>query len=164
MNAAQVLATLKARGLKLAIAESITGGALSAEFVCVPGASEVFLGSVVAYRTELKHELLGVSKSLLDTSGPIDPQVAAQMAGGVRSKLANKTGTAENSVIGLATTGVAGPDAQGGAAPGTVFIAISAAAPIGELVFAHQFSGERNEVRAKAVAQAVAALGECLAG
>lgn len=163
MNAAQVLATLKARGLKLAIAESITGGALSAEFVCVPGASEVFLGSVVAYRTELKHELLGVSKSLLDTSGPIDPQVAAQMAGGVRSKLANKTGTAENSVIGLATTGVAGPDAQGGAAPGTVFIAISAAAPIGELVFAHQFSGERNEVRAQAVAQAVAALGECLA-
>ena len=164
MNAAQVLATLKARGLKLAIAESITGGALSAEFVCVPGASEVFLGSVVAYRTELKHELLGVSKSLLDTSGPIDPQVAAQMAGGVRSKLANKTGTAENLVIGLATTGVAGPDAQGGAAPGTVFIAISAAAPIGELVFAHQFSGERNEVRAQAVAQAVAALGECLAG
>ena len=164
MNATQVLATLKARGLKLAIAESITGGALSAEFVCVPGASEVFLGSVVAYRTELKHELLGVSKSLLDTSGPIDPQVAAQMAGGVRSKLATKTGIAENSVIGLATTGVAGPDAQGGAAPGTVFIAISAAAPVGELVFAHQFSGERNEVRAQAVAQAVAALGECLAG
>lgn len=164
MNTAQVLATLNSRGLRLAIAESLTGGALSAEFVSVPGASEVLLGAVVAYQSELKHEMLGVSKSLLDSSGPIDPQVAAQMAGGVRSKLASKTGTDENAVIGIATTGVAGPDAQGGAEPGTVFIAISAAAPIGELVFAHQFSGERNEVRAQAVAQAVAALGECLAG
>jgi nicotinamide-nucleotide amidase len=163
MNTAQVLATLKARGFKLAIAESLTGGALSAEFVSVPGASEVLLGSVVAYQSELKHELLGVSKSLLETSGPIDPQVAAQMAGGVRSKLANKTGIDENSVIGIATTGVAGPDSQGGAAPGTVFIAISAAVPIGELVYAHEFSGERNEVRAQAVTQAIAALGECLA-
>jgi len=162
MNTAGVLATLKARGFKLAIAESLTGGALSAEFVSVPGASEVLLGSVVAYQSELKHELLGVSKSLLETSGPIDPQVAAQMAGGVRSKLAAKTGTDENSVIGIAITGVAGPNSQGGAAPGTVFIAISAAAPIGELVYAHEFSGERNEVRAQAVNQAIAALGECL--
>ena len=77
MSAASILKRLESRGFKLAIAESLTGGLLSAEFVSVPGASNVLLGSIVAYQTSLKHELLGVSRTLLENQGPVDPEVAA---------------------------------------------------------------------------------------
>ena len=99
MSAASILKELEARGFKLAIAESLTGGLLSAEFVSVPGASNVLLGSIVAYQTSLKHELLGVSRTLLENQGAVDPEVAAQMAAGIRTKLASKTNTDESQVI-----------------------------------------------------------------
>ena len=163
MSAAEILQQLESRGFKLAIAESLTGGLLSAEFVSVAGASKVLLGSIVAYHTTLKHELLGVSRALLENQGPVDPEVAAQMASGVRTKLANKTNTDENLVIGIATTGVAGPDPQDGVAVGTVYVAISGPGAIGDSVYAYEFSGGREAIRAAAVSEAVAALGECLA-
>ena len=78
----------------------------------MPGASNVVLGSIVAYQTNLKHELLGVSRALLENQGPVDAEVVAQMAGGVRAKLAAKSGLNLAQVIGVATTGVAGPDRQ----------------------------------------------------
>lgn len=162
MSAASILNELEARGFKLAIAESLTGGLLSAEFVSVPGASNVLLGSIVAYHSALKHELLGVSRTLLENQGAVDPEVAAQMAGGVRAKLANKTNTDEDRVIGIATTGVAGPDAQDRVAVGTVYIAISGPGAIGELVYAHKFAGGREAIRTTTVAEAIGALGECL--
>lgn len=163
MSAAEILQQLESRGFKLAIAESLTGGLLSAEFVSVAGASKVLLGSIVAYQTALKHELLGVSRALLENQGPVDPEVAAQMASGVRTKLAIKTNTDENLVIGIATTGVAGPDPQDGVAVGTVYVAISWPGAIGDSVYAYEFSGGREAIRAAAVSEAVAALGECLA-
>ena len=163
MSAAAILKELEARGFKLAIAESLTGGLLSAEFVSVPGASNVLLGSIVAYQTSLKHELLGVSRTLLENQGAVDPEVAAQMATGVRTRLANKSNTDESQVIGIATTGVAGPDAQDGVAVGTVYIAISGPGAIGDAVYAHEFSGGREAIRAATVSEAINALGECLA-
>lgn len=163
MTAASILHELEARGFKLAIAESLTGGMLSAEFVSVPGASKVLLGSIVAYHSALKHELLGVSRSLLENQGAVDPEVAAQMATGIRTKLANKTNTDEAQVIGLATTGVAGPDPQDGVAVGTVYIAISGPGSIGDAVYAYEFSGGREAIRVASVNATLDALGECLA-
>jgi nicotinamide-nucleotide amidase len=162
MSTAAILKALEARGFKLALAESLTGGLLSAEIVSVPGASNVLLGSIVAYQTSLKHELLGVSRALLENQGAVDPEVAVQMATGVRTKLANKTNTDENLVIGISTTGVAGPDPQDGVAVGTVYIAISGPGAIGDSVYAHEFSGGREAIRAATVTEAIAALGECL--
>jgi nicotinamide-nucleotide amidase len=163
MSAAAILQQLEARGFKLAIAESLTGGMLSAEFVSIAGASNVLLGSIVAYQTNLKHELLGVSRTLLENQGAVDPEVAVQMASGVRTKLANKSNTDELRVIGVATTGVAGPDAQDGVAVGTVYIAVSGPSPIGDAVFAYEFDGDRQAIRAATVQAALTALGECLA-
>ena len=163
MSAAEILKTLESRGFKLAIAESLTGGLLCAEFVSVPGASNVLLGSIVAYQTSLKHELLGVSRTLLENQGAVDPEVAAQMAAGVRAKLAAKSNTNENQVIGISTTGVAGPDAQDGTAVGTVYIAISGPGAIGDSVYAHEFAGGREAIRAATVREAIIALGECVA-
>mgnify|MGYP000034046366 CR=1 FL=1 len=159
MDAAGLIASLHKAGLKLAIAESLTGGLLSSAFVAVPGASNVLLGAIVAYQTSLKHELLGVASGLLENQGAVDPEVAAQMAGGVRAKLANKTGTEESAVIGVATTGVAGPDTQDGISVGTVYIAISGP-KVGEVVYAHQFEGSRDEIRAATVIAAIGHLAE----
>ena len=155
---AALLIELETKGLHLAIAESLTGGLLTSAFVEVAGASKVLLGSIVAYQTELKHQLLGVSRALLEEQGAVDPEVVAQMAGGVRAKLATKSGLDESKVIGLATTGVAGPETQDGKPVGTVFIGISA--PSGDFVYPLELSGSRAEIRLGAVAAAVDALGE----
>lgn len=82
--AAAALEELRRRGLTLAVAESLTGGALSAALVSVPGASAVLRGAVVAYATPVKASLLGVDPGLLAAHGPVDPEVARQMARGVR--------------------------------------------------------------------------------
>ena len=158
LQAAPVLEALASKGLYLAIAESLTGGMLTSAFVDVPGASNVLLGSIVAYQTELKHELLGVSRPLLQEQGAVDAEVVAQMAGGVRRKLAAKSGLDESLVVGLATTGVAGPDSQDGKPAGTVFIGISG--PTGEFVYPLDLAGSRAEIREATVSAAVAALGE----
>ncbi|MFG2652417.1 CinA family protein [Streptomyces sp. NPDC048436] len=114
--AVEVLRLLEARGETLAVAESLTGGLVAAEVTAVPGASRVFRGSVTAYATELKHEVLGVDGTLLAERGAVDPDVALQMAAGVRAVLGADWG--------IATTGVAGPDPQDGQAVGTVFVAV----------------------------------------
>jgi nicotinamide-nucleotide amidase len=158
LSATALVKALHDAGLHLAIAESLTGGLLTSAFVDVPGASKVLLGGLIAYQTELKHELLGVSRALLQEQGAVDPEVVAQMAGGVRSKLAQKSGLDESQVVGLATTGVAGPDPQGGKGIGTVFIGISA--PNGDYVYPLQIAGGRAEIRKGAVLAALAALGE----
>ena len=162
MSAAEVLRLMRERGLKLAVAESLTGGALTSAFVDIPGASDVLLGGVVAYSTSLKHELLGVSSSLLAQQGAVDPEVAAQMAGGVRAKLAAKCGLDEAHVVGLATTGVAGPDAQDGKPVGTVYIGVSMSGS--ESVFAELFDGDRAQIRQATVKVAIESLFEQLAG
>ncbi|MCZ4119394.1 CinA family protein [Streptomyces sp. H39-S7] len=153
MTAADVLRQLDSRGLTLAVAESLTGGLLAAELTDVPGASRTFRGSVTAYATELKHLLLGVDAALLADRGAVDPQVALEMAEGVRSRLGADWG--------VATTGVAGPAAQDGNPVGTVYVAV--AGPEGSAVDPLRLEGGRSEIRAATVDAALALLERSLA-
>lgn len=141
MLAAELLGALEARGWTLAVAESLTGGAACARLVDVPGASHVLRGGVVAYATDLKHALLGVDPLLLAERGAVDPDVAAAMAAGVRTRL--------GADVGLATTGVAGPDPQDGHPPGTVHVAV--ATPAASRVASWLIDGDRATVRAATV-------------
>ena len=160
MTAAEILGKCKAKNLKLAFAESLTGGQLCAEFVKVAGASEVVLGSVVAYQTGLKSSLLGVNSELLAEVGAVDPEVALKMAEGVRSRLALGLMIATDEVIGISTTGVAGPDSQDGKPVGLVYIAMSSAK--GEQVWEEGFAGDRNSIRSQVVDRVISRLGEFL--
>lgn len=153
MSAADVLALLRERGCTLAVAESLTGGLLADAFVQVPGASTVLLGGVVAYATELKHSVLGVDRALLEAEGPVHPDVARQMADGVRRALAVGGRLAD---VGVATTGVAGPDPQGGRPPGTVYAGVAIGSR--SVAVAGEFTGDRAAVRAAAVRLALDAL------
>ena len=117
MIAADLIYALSERGQTVAVAESLTGGLVCAALVEVPGASAVVRGAVVSYATDLKHRLLDVDAGLLARNGPVDPDVAAQMALGVRERLGADWG--------LATTGVAGPDPQDAVAPGRVYLAVA---------------------------------------
>lgn len=143
-----------ARGLRIAVAESLTGGLLASAIVESPGASAAFSGGVVAYDTRLKHTLLGVDAALLERCGPVDAEVAKQMASGVRTACA-VGGPAD---IGVSTTGVAGPDPdpQTGQPPGMVWIGVSARS--GEHAIRVAASGSRDEVRRQSVAAALEAL------
>ncbi len=154
---ARLIAEIGSRGLSVAVAESLTGGLLVAEFVRVPSASTVVLGGVVAYDTELKHTLLGVDAQLLAEHGPVHPEVAAQMAKGVREALA-VGGRAAG--IGISTTGVAGPGTQGGQPVGTVYIGISIGAQLH--VFRLSLTGSRDAIRAAVVSGALARLAALL--
>lgn len=152
-----LLAALGARGWSLAVAESLTGGLVVATIVSVPGASAVLRGGVVAYATDLKHSLLGVDADLLARHGAVHPDVARQMAEGVRAT-AGRDGVPAH--VGIATTGVAGPDPQDGQAVGTVFIAV--ATPVETRVERLALDGDRAEIRAAAVREALRLARECV--
>lgn len=143
--ARQVHELLSGRGETVAVAESLTGGAVGAALTAVPGVSATFRGAVVAYATELKAALLGVDAVLLERVGAVHPQVAAQMAAGVRERL--------GATYGLATTGVAGPDPQDGRVPGEVHVAV--AGPRGVEAASLSLVGDRAAVRAGAVRAAL---------
>lgn len=145
-DAASLLDLLRARGLTLAVAESLTGGMVAARLVDVPGASAVLRGGVVAYATDLKAALLGVDAGLLGREGAVHPDVAVQMAQGARSRL--------GADVGLATTGVAGPDPQDGHPPGTVHVAVVTAT--GSRVASPVVAGTRADVREHAVREVLA--------
>lgn len=139
--AVDLLAALGARGLSVGVAESLTGGAVCAALVAVPGASQVVRGAVVSYATDVKHTVLGVDRDLLAASGAVDPQVAQQMAEGVRAVL--------GADVGLATTGVAGPAPADGQPVGTVYVAV--AGPRHAEVRALTLGGSRETIRADSV-------------
>ncbi|WP_285116239.1 CinA family protein [Leifsonia sp. fls2-241-R2A-40a] len=145
--------TLIERRLTIAAAESLTGGLLTAELTSVPGASAVVLGGAVVYATELKHTLLGVDDALLAAEGPVHPEVARQLAAGVRERLAVDGRPAD---LGVATTGVAGPDPQGGRPVGTVYLGVASSE--GSRAIALELSGDRDAIRRATVAEAVRAL------
>lgn len=153
-SAAPVLDLLSARGHTLAVAESLTGGAVAAALTAVPGASAAFRGSVTAYATEVKHDLLGVDAELLAERGAVDPEVARQMATGVRDLLGAEWGAA--------TTGVAGPDPQDGQPVGTVFIAVAPPGARRAVAQRVEAAGDREAIRAQTVAAVLAALHEAL--
>jgi nicotinamide-nucleotide amidase len=138
--AAKAVVALLTRQETVVSAESLTGGLVADAFVTVPGTSAVFRGGVVAYATELKHELLGVDADLLEARGAVDPDVALQMAAGVRRRL--------GATWGVATTGVAGPEPQDGVPPGVLYVAVDG--PGTRRVDRHELTGDREEVRAGA--------------
>ncbi len=148
-----VLRLMASHGLTLGVAESLTGGALAAELIRPAGASAVVIGAIVAYATPLKERLLGVDAGLLTREGPVHADVAMQMAEGIRSAVAVDGVRAD---FGVATTGVAGPDAQGGRAAGTVFIAV-AGGPT-PIVREYAFTGDRDAIRRASVDAAIAQL------
>ncbi len=156
-QASVVIDALRTRGWTLGVAESLTGGALSAELVSVPGASAVLRGGVVAYATDIKHTLLGVDAALLARHGAVHPEVACQMAAGVRRALRLDGADAS---VGVSTTGIAGPDSPDGQPVGTVHIGVST--EMRTVSRAFLFSGDRSAVRAKAVESALSLLCEIL--
>lgn len=115
MTVEALVASLSARRLTVATAESLTGGQLAALFTSVPGASACFRGGVVAYATEVKVSVLAVSPSIIESYGAVSAECASAMALGVRSLL--------SATYALATTGVAGPDSQEGHPAGHVWVA-----------------------------------------
>ncbi|MDP4634536.1 MAG: CinA family protein [Pontimonas sp.] len=150
-EAAAVIATASKLGLTVGCAESLTGGLVAAEIVSVPGASAVFRGSIVAYDSMLKNDLLGVDASTLASTGAVTAEVASAMAEGALARLGVD--------VAVATTGVAGPDPDpvSGEAPGAVFIAV-AGGGLGTLVREMSLEGDRDEIRQRATRAALQAL------
>jgi nicotinamide-nucleotide amidase len=153
--AGTVIAALIRRRETLAVAESLTGGLLAATIVDVAGASAAFRGGLVVYATDLKATLAGVDTALLAERGPVDADVAAQLADGVRVRCGADWG--------LSTTGVAGPTEQNGIPVGTVFVGV--ATPDGEtmtrLVRLPESLG-RTAIRRRTVDESLAWLVELL--
>jgi nicotinamide-nucleotide amidase len=150
---AQLINALVGRGFTIAVAESLTGGQLVAKLIDVAGASATVVGGVVAYDTAVKASVLGVSPSLLAARGAVDPEVARQMATGVRTALAVDGRPAD---VGIATTGVAGPDEQDGKPVGTVFLGIAIEDRVESVELA--LSGTRREIQSATVDAAVSTL------
>lgn len=155
--AARLIAELTRRRLRIAVAESLTGGLVTAELTRIPGASLAVSGAVVAYDTAVKRSLLGVDGELLAREGAVHAEVARQMASGVRTALAVDGRPAD---IGVATTGVAGPDGQDGRPPGTVFIGVAIGDEVEAIGF--EFSGARDAIRKVTVRAALDAVLERL--
>jgi nicotinamide-nucleotide amidase len=135
--AATAIRLLAGRGETVATAESLTGGLVAAALTAVPGASAVFRGGIVAYTADLKASLLDVPADLLARFGTVHREVAIAMAMGARNRLA--------STVGVATTGVAGPDPADGQPVGTVHICVSTLA--GPMHRSLELTGDRRQIR-----------------
>ncbi|MCT0211685.1 MAG: competence/damage-inducible protein A [Cyanobium sp.] len=140
--ASVVLALLRARGETLAVAESCTGGGIGAALAAVPGASDVFLGGVIAYANTIKQHLLGVTATALERHGAVSDPVALAMAEGVR----RSTGA----TWAVSVTGIAGPG--GGSAEKPVgLVHIGLAGPQGSRSEAVRFGSSRGRAWIQAV-------------
>lgn len=129
---------LTAVNMKLAVAESCTGGLISQLITGTPGSSNYFLGGIVSYDNSLKINLLGVSEELIKEHGVVSRQVAEAMASGI----VEKTGAD----LGLAVTGIAGPGGGSETKPvGTVYIGVST--PQGDWASKFSFAGDRKQIR-----------------
>jgi nicotinamide-nucleotide amidase len=141
-----VLALARESGLRIAAAESCTGGLVSARLTSVPGSSEVFVGALVAYEDRLKLDMLGIPGEVLQRHGAVSAETATAMASGVRRALGAE--------IGVSVTGVAGP---GGGTPekpvGLVFI--HAETPDASHGVELRLPGNRDAVRRRAAASAL---------
>lgn len=145
---------LQARGLKLATAESCTGGWLSMEITAIAGSSDWFERGFVTYSNQAKRELLGVEGNAIDAHGAVSEQVARAMAeGALRHSAAD---------VSVSVTGIAGPGGGTAAKPvGTVCFAW--AGPAGKIsATTRRFDGDRGNVRRQSVAAALEGLLERL--
>ena len=138
---AEIGALLKAKGYKLAMAESCTGGLMGHRITNIAGSSDYYLGSVTAYAYEAKEKLLGVNHETLSIFGAVSRETVLEMACGVRRAL--------DADIGLSVSGIAGP---GGGLPlkpvGTVWVGLST--PDGDWADVFLFNGGRIEVKEQA--------------
>lgn len=151
-NVENVVALLQHHHLTVATAESLTAGMLCSTIADVSGASTVLHGGVIAYNNAIKHRILGVSADTLASRGAVDAATAKQMAQGVRQRFETD--------LGIATTGVAGPDPSEGKAVGIVFIALATAdETIAKLL---RFDGNREAIRRSTVAASVSLMAEWL--
>jgi nicotinamide-nucleotide amidase len=144
--AAVVLDLLRADGVKIAVAESCTGGMLGARLTAIPGSSDVVLGGVIAYANEIKELHLGVRSETLRSNGAVSEETAREMAVGVSERFGAQ--------VGVAITGIAGP---GGGTPdkpvGTVCIAVAAPASLRSVKV--QMLGDRDEIRRRSAQAAL---------
>jgi nicotinamide-nucleotide amidase len=141
-----VLALCRERGLSLATAESCTGGMVAERLTSVPGSSDVFVGSVVAYANEVKERELGVPAALLAEHGAVSEEVAVAMARGARERL--------GADVAVAVTGIAGPG--GGTAEKPVgLVHLAVAGPDGELSATTSYPGDRDGIRRRATVTAL---------
>jgi competence/damage-inducible protein CinA-like protein len=141
-----VLEACRGRGWSLATAESCTGGLVAARLTSVPGSSDVFLGSVVAYSNSVKQSELGVSPALVETHGSVSAEAAAAMAAGARKRL--------GADVAVAVTGIAGPEGGTPEKPvGLVFL--HAETPEGGHGIEFTLPGDRETIRSRATVAAL---------
>jgi len=143
-HATIIIEALKARGETVSVAESLTGGGLGHALTQVPGASEVFIGGIISYTSNVKVNFLGVQQSTIDQHTVVSEEVALEMARGAIDKL--------GSTWAIATTGIAGPGDYMGIREGTVWIAICG--PIRQTLHLTLDSG-RDGVRQGAISSAM---------
>jgi len=151
-----VFRLLRERGLKLAVAESCTGGLVGYRVTRVPGSSEVFVGGVVAYADAIKASELGVPAELITAAGAVSAETAVAMAEGAIARL--------GADVGLAVTGIAGPGGGSEAKPvGLVFIGLAGrgGASVSRRL---QLPGDRHQIRERAAALALECLRRFLLG
>jgi nicotinamide-nucleotide amidase len=136
--AAVVLELCRTRHLSIGVAESCSGGLLGGRLTAIPGSSDVFLGGVIAYDNEVKRALLGVSEDSLRANGAVSEAVVREMAAGARR--------ATGADVGLAITGIAGPDGGTAEKPvGTVWICVDISGEAHAQLL--RLWGDRDEVR-----------------
>lgn len=152
--AAQAVRQALEAGRTVATAESLTAGMVTAVLADTPGASGMLQGGVVAYQNSVKESVLKVPSDLLARAGSVDGDVARAMAEGARTVL--------DAHVGLATTGVAGPDGHDGKPVGIVYVGVATAA--GASAFEYSFEGNRAEIRGLACGAALERLLEALSG
>jgi PncC family amidohydrolase len=150
--AARIQKALLERGLRLALAESCTGGYIAHLLTSIPGASDFFVTSIVAYSEEAKIKLLGVERDTIKEHGVISPDCAIEMAAGA-ARAAN-TGAA------LSVTGNLGPEPMEGKEVGLIHAAVY----LRDRTMAREFrfQGERNEIKEKAGSDALEMLYEAV--
>lgn len=136
---------LRRQGKKIAVAESLTGGALAAELVRYPGATDVFYEGIVAYSSDAKVRRLGVDATLIQKEGAVSSDVAAAMAKGLLG---------EHCDVAVSTTGIAGPKGDGVCTTvGLTYIGVATKDKV--QTYMHIFAGDREGVRRQATAWAI---------
>jgi nicotinamide-nucleotide amidase len=150
-HAKTIVALLKESSETVAVAESITAGGLGAAITHAPGASQIFLGGVIAYANEAKIKVLGIDASLIEEHSVVSEEVAIAMADSVREKF--------GATWGIATTGIAGPGDFQGIPEGRVWVAIRG--PVNEIIQL-QLDGGREGIRTGAISSAIGSFARIL--
>jgi len=146
-TAVRVMYLLRSRHETLATAESLTGGMLGDLLTAVPGSSVFFEGGVIAYASDVKVNLLGVSQRTVEKHGVVSAECAQEMAEGARKAI--------GATWAVSTTGVAGPDPQEDKPVGLVYLAVAGPrSTVREL----QIEGDRATIRRQACEEALVAL------